>query len=180
MLQGNLLESIINSEELEIIIDHLIKKLQSPPKKWRKIDKTYKLITVLLDNGDKRIQQNLKNNIFLIEMHINYNYIEDGVDRGIEIRKLSKIIYDRLLNKSSPLNNNTTNNINNSYINKNNSNRNISESYTTNNNTSKVKYIDNNDDDFLNFDEDDFNNNNNNTNINYTIKNKEEEDFLTF
>lgn len=57
------------------------------------------LIKVLIEEGDRRIKANLKKNIFLIEMHKNFKLYENGMDRGSEIRKITKIVLEILNGK---------------------------------------------------------------------------------
>ena len=65
-------------------IKHLIKKLQTPKQKWRKILKALNLTDELVKSGAKRISVELISKIFLIQNLIKFTHRENSMDIGGE------------------------------------------------------------------------------------------------
>lgn len=65
-------------------IKHLMKKLQTPKQKWRKILKTLNLIEEIVKTGAKRISLELFSKSFLIQNLAKFTYRENSVDVGVE------------------------------------------------------------------------------------------------
>lgn len=65
-------------------IKHIVKKLQTPKEKWRKILKTLNLIDVLCHSGARRIYLELQSHTYMIKGFTTMIHKENSVDVGKE------------------------------------------------------------------------------------------------
>jgi hypothetical protein len=65
-------------------IKHIIKKLQSPTKKWRKLLKTLNLIEVMCQCGARRLFLELQTHSYLVRNLQTTTLVENGVDVGAQ------------------------------------------------------------------------------------------------
>ena len=75
-------EASFHAKKCEIILKHIIKKLQEGPSKYRKIEKTMNLMEVLLECGSKKIVFELKNKVFLVSNLLSFEFSENKVNHG--------------------------------------------------------------------------------------------------
>ncbi len=67
------------------ITNHILKKLEGPQKKWRKILKTFYLLENLIQKGSLEIFVVLTKNVEKIQKYFDYKFIEENnIDRGIK------------------------------------------------------------------------------------------------
>lgn len=68
--------------ECKQLVKHILKRLQSPPKKYKKIIKTLYLILVLLEKGSRHAVSEIQSNISLVENLIMFSYKSGTKDKG--------------------------------------------------------------------------------------------------
>lgn len=64
------------------LIKHILKRLQSPPKKYQKIIKTLYLILIVLEKGSKYAVSELQRNVALVDNLVTFSHKEGKRDKG--------------------------------------------------------------------------------------------------
>jgi epsin len=75
---------------------HLWKKLNCPPKEWRRIYKTLHAMEYLIKNGAPRCIQEIKDDLYKIRSLQDFNFSENGTDRGQGVRDRARSICELL------------------------------------------------------------------------------------
>jgi epsin len=75
---------------------HLWKKLNSSPKEWRRIYKTLHAMEYLVKNGAPRCIQEIKDEIYKIRAFQDFNFSENGTDRGQGVRDKARALCEIL------------------------------------------------------------------------------------
>ena len=76
--------------ECKQLIKHIVKRLQSPPSKYKKIIKTMFLMLVVLEKGSRFSVSELQRNIILVESLTTFSYKKNNKDRGQKSILISK------------------------------------------------------------------------------------------
>ena len=77
-----LADHTFNWEDYNVIMKHLWGKLQCKPKEWRRIFKALSTMDYLVKNGAPRVVQDIKDDLFKIRNFQDFNYSENGTDKG--------------------------------------------------------------------------------------------------
>ena len=82
-------EATFNAKRCEVILKHVLKKLQEDSSKYRKIEKTFRLIEVILEKGSRKVVFELKNKIFLVSNLQEFLHIENKKNVGLKSEFIS-------------------------------------------------------------------------------------------
>lgn len=64
------------------LIKHIVKRLQAPPKKYKKIIKTLYLVLVVLEKGSRQAVSDMQRNVALVENLTMFSYTSANKDKG--------------------------------------------------------------------------------------------------
>lgn len=73
-----------NPTECKQLVKHIVKRLQAPPKKYKKIIKTLYLILVLLEKGSRQAVSEMQRNVGLVEYLTTFSYKDKNKDKGFK------------------------------------------------------------------------------------------------
>ena len=85
-----LADHTFNWEDYNVIMKHLWAKIQSKQKEWRRIFKALNTMDYLCKNGAPRVVQDIKDDLYKIRQLQDFNYQENGTDRGSGGKQSSK------------------------------------------------------------------------------------------
>ena len=68
--------------ECKQLIKHIVKRLQAPPKKFKKIIKTLYLVLIVIEKGSRYAVMEMQRNIGLVENLIMFSYKDGKTDKG--------------------------------------------------------------------------------------------------